>query len=234
MDRLMDAIREFTTTILNPYDLQELLHRLTGHATAVTCSDGAGILLADGSGGLAFAAASQDRITQLETFQGRIETGPCHEAYSGNQLIVIDDLATTDRWPPYTARALELGLRSAIAVPMNAWGQTIGVVNIYRETAGPWTDTDVDAAETLTAMGTGYILHGNQLRAQHTLTEQLQNALISRDEIGQAKGMLMLRHGLDADEAFEMLRALSQSGNSKLRDVASGVIRSERLGSSAN
>ena len=58
-----------------------------------------------------------------------------------------------------------------------------------------------------------------QLANQH-----LQDALESRDVIGQAKGILMAREGLDADEAFDVLRRASQRTNRKLRDVASDLI----------
>ena len=48
----------------------------------------------------------------------------------------------------------------------------------------------------------------------------LKLALASRDTIGQAKGILMERYRLSADEAFERLRAASQSANRKLVDLA--------------
>jgi hypothetical protein len=48
----------------------------------------------------------------------------------------------------------------------------------------------------------------------------LKLALASRDTIGQAKGILMERYRLSADEAFEQLRVASQTGNCKLIDLA--------------
>lgn len=230
--RLLDAIREFTTTILNPYDLANLLHQLTHHALTVTSSQGAGILLA-GRNGLGFAAASDDRVIELEVLQDRIESGACYEGFTTRQLVVVTDLAATDRWPDYRDRALELGFRSVIGVPMNACGETIGVLNIYRQAPGSWSAADVDAAEIVTAMGAGYVLHANHLRAQHELADQLQHALESRDAIGQAKGLLMGRHGVDATEAFAMLRATSQEMNMKLREVAAGIIEAEGATSEA-
>jgi AmiR/NasT family two-component response regulator len=49
---------------------------------------------------------------------------------------------------------------------------------------------------------------------------QFRVALDSRDVIGQAKGILMERRGLPADQAFDVLRRASQDLNVKLRDVA--------------
>jgi hypothetical protein len=56
----------------------------------------------------------------------------------------------------------------------------------------------------------------------------LENALESRDTIGQAKGILMARQGISADEAFEVLRRASQRSNRKLRDVAADVVAHQR------
>lgn len=224
---LLVAVREFTTTILNPYDLQELLHRLTQHASAVTGSYGAGIMLS-GQHGLGFAAASNDLIIDVEAIQDRVDSGPCHAAFGSNEVVAVDDLRSEHRWPEYRQRALELGFESVVGFPMRAWGQTFGVLDLYRRQATSWTDADLDAGEIMTSMGAGYILHANQLQAQHNLAEQLQTALESRDTIGQAKGVLMARHGIDAAAAIDMLRSTSQRTNVKLRDVAAELLETER------
>jgi GAF domain-containing protein len=228
--RLLAAIHEFTSTIVNPYDLQELLQRLTGHATALTGAPGAGIMLAGRrEGRLGFAAATDDRVVAMELVQDRIQTGPCYEAFLTNELGVVDDLQqAAGRWPEYEQRAAQLGFRAVVAVPMNAWGQTIGVINIYRDQPGPWSAEDIEAAEIITAMGAGYVLHADQMRSQHQLAEQLHTALESRDLIGQAKGILIARQGIDANTAFERLRQVSQDTNVKLRDVAAKLVAAER------
>jgi GAF domain-containing protein len=228
--RLRAAIHEFTSTIVNPYDLQELLQRLTGHATALTGTQGAGIMLAGRrEGRLGFAAATDERVVEMELVQDRIQTGPCYEAYLNDELGVVDDLQqVAGRWPEYEQRAAQLGFRAVLAVPMNAWGQTIGVINIYRDRPGPWTAEDIEAAEIVAAMGAGYVLHAGQMRSQHQLAEQLHTALESRDLIGQAKGILIARQGIDANTAFERLRQVSQDTNVKLRDVAAKLVAAER------
>jgi AmiR/NasT family two-component response regulator len=52
----------------------------------------------------------------------------------------------------------------------------------------------------------------------------LLEALESRDVIGQAKGIMMARHGISADQAFDELRGASQRNGRKLRDVAAEVV----------
>lgn len=60
----------------------------------------------------------------------------------------------------------------------------------------------------------------DHLRAE---VDQLQEALASRDVIGQAKGVLMERHGIGADAAFACLVRISQTTNTKLRSVAEAI-----------
>jgi hypothetical protein len=58
------------------------------------------------------------------------------------------------------------------------------------------------------------------------LVVQLNEKLAGQPVIEQAKGMLMQTFGLSADEAFEILRELSQHSNVKLRSVAQRIVLS--------
>jgi AmiR/NasT family two-component response regulator len=61
--------------------------------------------------------------------------------------------------------------------------------------------------------------------AHHTqLADELRTATASRATIDQALGILMGERRCTADEAFAVLRKLSQDTNTKLRDVATALI----------
>jgi AmiR/NasT family two-component response regulator len=66
----------------------------------------------------------------------------------------------------------------------------------------------------------------------YAVIDQLQEALQSRDVIGQAKGIIQAREHCGPDDAFERLRDISQHRNIKLRDLAKAVVESpdEMLG----
>src|SRR5213595_1567941 len=57
----------------------------------------------------------------------------------------------------------------------------------------------------------------------------LQGAFGRRATIEQAKGILMARHAVDADRAFEMLRDHSRHNGHKLVDVAQAIVDSHLL-----
>lgn len=224
-DELVRVVREFTGTILNPYDPQDLLHRLTRQSMEVVGASGCGILLENRQGDLSFAAASEDRIVEIELFQERVNQGACFDAYKYNELVRVDDIGeAVDRWPTYVQRVRGIGMGAVLGVPMHAYGRTIGVMNIYREAPTGWTDEDIEAAEIMAAMGAGYIIYASDLRAQFDLTQQLQAAIDSRDTIGQAKGIVMARNDIEAEDAFTLLRDASQQLNQKLHDVAQQVV----------
>jgi AmiR/NasT family two-component response regulator len=52
---------------------------------------------------------------------------------------------------------------------------------------------------------------------------QLEEALLSRDVIGQAEGMLMAQRRISAAQAFEVLRTASQYLNVKLAKIAETI-----------
>jgi hypothetical protein len=66
----------------------------------------------------------------------------------------------------------------------------------------------------------------------------MRTAMQSRSVIEQAKGILMARHGYDADEAFKSLSKMSQDSNRKLRDIAQTILDgrrpNKRVANSAN
>lgn len=223
-DRLLDAVRTFTTAIVNPFDRDQLLIRLVDQVMAALDAQGAGIMLDDGQGRLGYAASSGERVGQVEQLQEEAKTGACYEAYMTGTVVAAADLEAETRWPEYVQRAASLGFRSVIGVPLQACGQTIGVLNVYREQAGKWRPDEVDACEILAALGAGYILNAAQMEAQHGLTEQLQVALESRAVIERAKGILMERESIDAATAFETLRQTSMDANRKLREIAELVV----------
>jgi AmiR/NasT family two-component response regulator len=83
-----------------------------------------------------------------------------------------------------------------------------------------------------------YILHDDpgELASAIDITLQrfaeynsLQGAFGRRATIEQAKGILMARHAIDADRAFEMLRDHSQHNGHKLVDVAQAIVDSHLL-----
>jgi AmiR/NasT family two-component response regulator len=100
-------------------------------------------------------------------------------------------------------------------------GETMGALNVYSETA------NVFGPETR-SIGLVFAAHSSVAWNAARRDEQFKKALGSRDIIGQAKGMLMERYGVDAIQAFDLLRKLSQDSNTPLIDIAADLVEKQQ------
>jgi GAF domain-containing protein len=153
--------------------------------------------------------------------------GPCLDAGRGGVPLRIDDMRTEERWPSYTERTAGIGVRSSLSVPLPYQGGVIGALNNYAST--PAAFASVESLRAATDVAEAIAVAVANAEAHHQLGEQARNmriAMESRAVIEQAKGVLMAQQGVDAEQAFEILRAASQRSNRKLRDVAAGVVAS--------
>jgi GAF domain-containing protein len=151
--------------------------------------------------------------------------GPCLQAGEGGQVLIVDDMRTEQRWPDYTANVLGVGVRSSLSMPLPYQGSSIGALNIY--STEPAAFASQASEEAATAVAEAVAVAVANADAHDRLAEHAQNmrlAMESRAVIEQAKGVLMAQQGIDAEQAFEVLRGASQRYNRKLRDIAHGIV----------
>ena len=156
--------------------------------------------------------------------QVRAAQGPCCEAYSTGTVVVTDDVTTDPRWPVLAPLAAESKVRSVIAVPVREEGETTGAVNVYSRHTAAFGAAGRRIAELATAAVAGVLQNVAERESMQTLAANLERALTSRAVIDQAKGMVMARLGINADEAFARLVKLSSHLNVKLRDLARLIV----------
>jgi len=181
----------------------------------------AGITLIDEEGQITTVGGTNGFAFTLDDIQRRTRQGPCLSAAWNQQSIVIDDVAAESRWPDYRDAALqETPVRSVLSLKLFSEGSSLSALNFYAESPGVFDDESVELAVVFAAHTT---VAWNILRRE----DQFHSALASRDVIGQAKGILMERFDIDAYEAFELLRRLSQESNMRLVEIAQRLVISE-------
>jgi GAF domain-containing protein len=154
----------------------------------------------------------------LDEIQQRHREGPCLTAAWEEKTIHVADLETDERFPNYRRDALErTPIRSVMAFQMFIAGETMGALNVYAEEPNAFGQVSRD-------MGLIFAAHSSVAWNAARRDEQFKRALASRDTIGQAKGMIMERYGVDAVQAFEVLRKLSQDSNVPLLQVATELV----------
>jgi len=157
--------------------------------------------------------------------------GPCLHAARTGELIEITDTRTDGRWRDYARRAAEAGSLSSLSVPLaiDQDEQVSGALNLYAREPDAF---DGDSRSMAQAFGPyAAVAAGNMYDYQSArgTADNLQIALESRAVIDQAKGILIERHKLTADQAFQLLAEASMSANRKVRDVADQLVRTGEL-----
>jgi GAF domain-containing protein len=215
-------------TLVDDYDIVDLLDQLVASCVNLLGVTAAGLLLDDQRGNLAVVASSDESTRLLEIFQLQTNEGPCLDCVRSGAAVSSDDLQRdSERWPRFVPAALEAGFRSVVAVPLRLRAQTIGGLNMFHARATPIPGDDRRLAQALADVATIGILQRRSTHRSTQLAEQLQHALSSRVAIEQAKGVLAERSNAGMDEAFGALRGYARTHNVKLTDVALAVVRGE-------
>jgi GAF domain-containing protein len=174
----------------------------------------AGISLVEGDRSVTSRAPSNLAVGELDRLQNELGEGPCLTAISDEARIEITDTATQGaRWPQWRAAARERGVRSMLCLQLFARDGSAGALNLYADEPNAF-DADAQQLAGLFASHAAVTLYGAQQ------IEHLNRALGTRDEIGQAKGILMERFSMTAEQAFDLLTRTSQDTNVKLVNVA--------------
>jgi GAF domain-containing protein len=177
-------------------------------------------------------AATGEMATVLDEIQYRAGEGPCLDAIRTGTVSRLGPPSSTSTWPSFWQESQTLGLARTLSAPVRVDGEIVGSLNLYcRSTESDLTHAD-ELLVALLATSAATALAAEVAAERHqVLVEQLNQALVSRDVIGQAKGILMAREGCTPDEAFDMMRRASQRLNQKLRDVAEHIAASANTGS---
>lgn len=209
---------ELARDIAAPRSLEEILADVTAAAVElIPAADLAGVLLLKGGGEFESVADTDGLVAQLDKLQHDFAEGPCHDAALNETIVRTDDLRDEPRWPRYAPAAVEHGVLSSLSFKLYTAERTAGALNLFSFRAGVW-DTEAETVGTVfAAHAASAIMAGHHGR-------HMQSALSTRDRIGQAKGIIMERHGVDDVRAFELLRRLSQESQTKLVDIAQRVI----------
>lgn len=212
-------------TLVDDYDVVEVLDGLMGTCLELLDVDEAGMLLNDAQGNLQRVASSSEEARLLELLQVQTREGPCFEAVQTGQSIIVEDISLTrDRWPTFAERATADGFNSVYAFPMRLRESTIGGLNLFGHSPETLDEESRVIAKALADIATIGILQQRSIHRTSLLAENLQRALNTRIVVEQAKGILSERGNLPMGETFDLLRSYARSHNLKLSVLAHSVV----------
>jgi GAF domain-containing protein len=176
-------------------------------------------------------ASTGELATDLDETQYERGRGPCLHAARSGELTEIADTRTDKRWPEYAPRAAEHGNLSSLSVPLliDEEQRVSGALNLYARVADAFDEGSRSAARAFGPYAA--VAAGNLYAYQNArdMADNLQAALESRAVIDQAKGVLMERYKLSADQAFQLLAQASMNANKKVRDIADHLVSTGEL-----
>ncbi len=213
-------------TLVDDYDVIELLDRLAGYSVELLAADAAGILLIDPQRGLRVAASSNEDAEFMELLQLQADQGPCLDCVRTGAPVSVANLAdTAERWPVLAAAMTTRGVfRSVHALPLRLRGEAIGALNLFHHQPGALPEADLALGQALADVATIGILSERAIRRGEVLNEQLHDVLSSRGLIEQAKGIVAQHGRLSMNAAFDRLRCYSRNRNQRLSHVARRVV----------
>ena len=150
-----------------------------------------------------------------DAVQGDLQEGPAFEVGERHGTLRIVDVRHETRWPKYSARLQELGLRSVLACELPLTGEG-GVLTLYSGRRHAFGEAAELVVPVFAARASIALSHADRVL-------NLRRAIGTRQVIGEAVGILMERHRISADDAFERLVSASQNSQVKLRELATRV-----------
>ncbi|HKC28568.1 MAG TPA: GAF and ANTAR domain-containing protein, partial [Jatrophihabitans sp.] len=225
------ALAELAGLLMATSSFEELMQRIADlSARVVPAAATCGITLAED--GHVITVASADALARLlDEQQYELDMGPCLESLSTAAIVTSDDLTREARWNGYPPRAVAHGVQSVYSSPLLVNGTPIGALNMYAVTPHAF-DADARAAVAqLTALTAATMTAAMRHYDEATLTDHLRAALSSRSVIDQAIGIVIGVQHCPAQEAFDILRTVSQNRNIPLREVAAELVARTSQGS---
>jgi GAF domain-containing protein len=169
-------------------------------------------------------ASSDRRANRVDEVQYGYRDGPCLTSLRTGDVVLIENLATDDRWPGYATAALDQGVRSSLSLPVATGERVVGALNLYSDEPAAFGPREREAGERYAGEAARALALSIRLAESVDMSENLQAALASRAVIDQALGIVMAQQRCTAQEAFVRLRQISQNRNVKLRVLAADLV----------
>jgi anti-anti-sigma factor len=208
--------------------LDATLRVVTGLAHgAVGGAEGVSIILRR-AGRMTTVAATDETVLQMDGYQHTAGEGPCLSAADEGIPFFVDSLAEEERWPRFVPQARTLGITSVVSTPLVVAGRSVGALNVYSNASSPFGIHEQELCVLFADAAAGLLARAASVdeAADGQVASRIRDALLARDMIARAQGVLMARRGVTAVEAAAELHRAARSADLSVGDAATAVLTS--------
>ena len=174
----------------------------------------------------AMLAATDDPSRLMEELQFSLGEGPCVDSSKSGYPVMHADLSETAAalWPAFGPRALEAGIAAVFAFPLQVGAVKMGVLDLYRDVAGPLNDSDLDEALAYADAATAILLELQARSVDDDVHPYFGDSMYDRAEVHQASGMVSVQLGVSPADALTVMRARAFSSEQTVIELARDIV----------
>ncbi len=233
MDQFRDtaaALRELTESMRLDEPQDALLERVAKKVVGMLPGADAATVTLYSDNEPSTVATTDESLLPLDKAQYSADEGPCLKAAQSGTIVRTRLETAAERWPDFAAAAEQLGVRTALACPLFVPSEShfrrrdteplSGALNVWSFEENAFDPVEAALVAMFTSAISAIILTASRWAAAEKQAETLVAALETRDAIATAKGIVMARLELNAEEAFRWLTEASQHTNRKIREIS--------------
>jgi diguanylate cyclase (GGDEF)-like protein len=190
--QLVVVLSEFARTMATDFPIQGILDHLVGRIVDILPITGAGVTLISSTTTPHDIAASDAAALRFEKLQTEIGEGPCLTAYRTGKAVPVPDLRGKHPFTAFGQRALEAGLAAVFTFPLRHNGVQLGALDLYRDTPGPLSRRDMEAAQTLADVTVAYLANAQARSELQDASEQFHRSSLHDPLTGLPNRLLLL------------------------------------------
>ena len=222
-----DAFGDAAAAMVREHSVTDVLAQLLSDCAELVSAQAVAIMVLDRSDALSMLSSSSHRATELEALQIQSRNGPCVDAIrSGEHVTATGATALADRWGDVGRTIAELGFGRVDAYPMRWRGKVLGGLNIFRRSSAELDEESMTLSQAFADVATLVVVQSTEIPSDQ-VAARVNEAIMARTQVEQAKGVLAYIHGVDMAEAYDELRTLAAGSGRSLTETALDVVREQ-------
>lgn len=203
-------------------------------AIGLTQTDGVSLALLSASpNARELVFISDETARRIDDTQFALGVGPCLSSFKSGRPTCVTDAPNEARWSLFCREIAEIGVNAVFSFPVSIGSHPIGVLELYRRTAGALTNDEYDAALGTAAAIGAVIASTYQRWSDRANVDEVDGAALvaltegdpfSRSGVREAARILAAHRGVSVTDALVRIRAYAFARDLRVTTVAAQIV----------